>query len=176
MPPDRLTSASPGPPLRHRIRDWRGSGRHRSGARHFTSGPGRHRSGARGFTSGSGRHCSGARRVAGPSAVAGQAAVELVALLPLIALLLALAYQALLAGQAAWAAHVAARAAARANAVGTGATAAARAHLPAGLERGLRVHATSGGDVRVSVEVPRVLPALSLGHVAATAHFRPQDA
>ena len=115
-------------------------------------------------------------RLVGASAgAAGQAAVELVALLPLIALLLALAYQALLAGQAAWEAHVGARAAARANAVGAGAAAAARAHLPGGLERGLRVQATSGGDVRVSVRVPRILPALSLGHVTATAHFRPQD-
>jgi hypothetical protein len=118
----------------------------------------------------------GARRAAVPPATGGQAAVELVALLPLIALLLALGYQALLAGQAAWEAHVAARAAARANAVGAGAEAAARAHLAAGLERGLRVHAMSGGDVRVSVRVPRVLPALSLGRVAATAHFRPQGA
>jgi hypothetical protein len=117
-----------------------------------------------------------ARRLARPSAVAGQAAVELVALLPLIALVLALAYQALLAGQAAWEARVAARAAARANAVGAGAEAAARAHLPSGLERGLQVRATSAGDVRISIEVPRVLPALSLGRVAATAHFRPQDA
>jgi hypothetical protein len=118
----------------------------------------------------------GARQSAPGSALAGQAAVELVALLPLIALSLALAYQALLAGQAAWEAHVAARAAARANAVGAGAAAAARAHLPAGLERGLRVHATAAGDVRVSVRIPRVVPALSLGRVAATAHFRPQDA
>ena len=148
VPPDRLSSASPAPPFGHPSRDRRRSGRHRGGG----------------------------HRVASVSAVAGQAAVELVALLPLIALLLALAYQALLAGQAAWAAHVAARAAARANAVGAGAAAAARAHLPAGLERGLRVHASSDGDVRVSVEVPRVLPALSVGHVAATAHFRPQDA
>jgi hypothetical protein len=99
-----------------------------------------------------------------------------VALLPLVALLLALGYQALLAGQAAWAAHVAARAAARANAVGADAAGAARAHLPRGLEVGLRVRATTGGDVRVSVRIPRVLPALGLGRVAATAHFRPQSA
>jgi hypothetical protein len=106
----------------------------------------------------------------------GQAAVELVALLPLLALLLALAYQALLAGQAAWEAHVAARAAARANAVGADATSAARAHLPSGLEAGLKVHATTAGDVHVSVRIPRLLPALSLGRVTATAHFRPQSA
>jgi hypothetical protein len=126
------------------------------------------------------RRGSAQARATGPSGAAGgtagQAAVELVALLPLIALLLALAYQALLAGQAAWEAHVAARAAARANAVGGGAAAAARAHLPTGLEDGLRVHATPAGDVRVSVQIPRVVPTLSLGRVAATAHFRPQGA
>jgi len=106
----------------------------------------------------------------------GQAAVELVALLPLLAVLLALAYQALLAGQAAWEAHVAARAAARANAVGSDPAGAARAHLPAGLETGVRVRATAAGDVRVSVRIPRIVPALSLGRVSATAHFRPQSA
>jgi hypothetical protein len=112
-----------------------------------------------------------------PGAAAhGQAAVELVALLPLVVVLLALAYQALLAGQAAGEAHVAARAAARANAVGADPTGAARAHLPSGLERGLRVHTTTAGDVRVSVRIPRVLPAVSVGRVAATAHFRPQNA
>jgi hypothetical protein len=116
------------------------------------------------------------RLAAAPVGAAGQAAVELVALLPLVALLLAVGYQALLAAQAAWEVHVAARAAARANAVGAAAAAAARAHLPSGLERGLRVHASSGGDVQVSIQIPRVLPSLGLGRVAATAHFRPQDA
>lgn len=112
----------------------------------------------------------------GSAGTGGQAAVELVALLPLVALLLALGYQALLAGQAAWEARVAARAAARANAVGGDAADAARAHLPSGLERGLQVRATPDGDVRVSLRVPRVVPALSLGRVRATAHFRPQGA
>jgi hypothetical protein len=110
------------------------------------------------------------------TAARGQAAVELVAVLPLLAVLLALAYQALLAGEAAWEAHVAARAAARANAVGADAAGAARSHLPSGLEAGLQVHATAAGDVRVSVRIPRLLPALGLGRVAATAHFRPQTA
>jgi hypothetical protein len=111
-----------------------------------------------------------------PRTAGGQAAVELVALLPLLAVLLALAYQALLAGQAAWEAHVAARAAARANAIGADAAGAARAHLPSGLEAGLQVHTTTTGDVRVSVRIPRLLPALSLGRVTATSHFRPQSA
>jgi hypothetical protein len=114
--------------------------------------------------------------MASAAGTGGQAAVELVALLPLLVLLLALAYQGLVAGQAAWEAHVAARAAARANAVGGDASGAARAHLPAVLERGLRVRATPHGDVRVSLRIPRVVPALSLGRVAATAHFRPQGA
>ena len=71
-----------------------------------------------------------------------------------------------------WEARVAARAAARANAVGADAGAsAARDHLPPALERGVRVHAEPRGDVRVSVRVPQVLPAVSLGRVAATAHF-----
>jgi hypothetical protein len=116
------------------------------------------------------------RRVASAADAGGQAAVELVALLPLLALLLALAYQALLAGEAAWEAHVAARAAARANAVGRDAGWAARAHLSTALERGLRVRATRSGDVRVWLRIPPVIPALSLGRVGATAHFRPQDA
>jgi hypothetical protein len=87
---------------------------------------------------------------------------------------LAVVAQALLAGQAAWETRVAARAAARANAFGHDAEVAARGHLRAGLERGLRVKASAEGDVRVSVRVPSILPALSLGRVSATSHFRPQ--
>src|SRR5688572_8171086 len=79
------------------------------------------------------------RRRAGGEA--GQATVELVALLPLLVVVLAGAWQAVLAGQAAWAAGAAARAAARAHAVGTDPTRAARTHLPGSLERGLRVMA-----------------------------------
>lgn len=105
----------------------------------------------------------------------GQAAVELVALLPLVALVLAVGYQFVLAGQAVWEARVAARAAARANAVGADAARAARDHLPPSLERGLHVRSEPRGDVRVSLRIPQVLPAVSLGRVAATAHFRPQS-
>jgi hypothetical protein len=104
----------------------------------------------------------------------GQAAVEFVVLVPVIVGIVVLAYQALLAGQAVWEARVAARAAARANAFGADAARAARAHLRPALERGLRVHADAGGDVRVSVRVPAVLPSVRLGHVSATSHFRPQ--
>src|SRR5258708_4484612 len=79
------------------------------------------------------------------AAESGQASVELVAALPLIVAILALVYQALLAGQAVWEVRVASRAAARANAFGGDAADAARAHLSAKLERGLRVHAGDDG-------------------------------
>src|SRR5918997_305560 len=68
----------------------------------------------------------------------GQATVEIVALLPMIAVVLAGAWQAVLAGHAAWAATTAARAAARAHAIGSDPTRAARIHVPSSLERGLR--------------------------------------
>jgi hypothetical protein len=105
----------------------------------------------------------------------GQATVELVALLPVLAVLLAGAWQAVLAGHAVWAATAAARAAARAHAVGADARAAARAHLPASLEPGLRVRALDGGEVRVSVRVPSLPGLPSPGRVRAGAHFEPQS-
>ena len=105
----------------------------------------------------------------------GQASVELVALLPILAVLLAGLWQAVLAGHAAWAASAAARAAARAHAVGADPARAARGHLPAGLETGLRVKAGAGGDVRVSVRIP-ALPGLpSPGRAGASSHFEPQS-
>lgn len=104
----------------------------------------------------------------------GQASVELVALLPVVLLIVAFAWQAVLAGQAVWNARVAARAAARAHSFGADAADAARAHLPARLERGLRVTTHAEGDVRVSIRVPSVLGLLRLGRVGATSHFRPQ--
>jgi hypothetical protein len=97
-----------------------------------------------------------------------------VALLPLLMLLLAGAWQFVLAGDALWHARVAARAAARAQAVGADPRTAARAHLPARLERALRVRAGTGGDVRISLHVPAVLGVLDLGRVSATAHFEAQ--
>jgi hypothetical protein len=105
----------------------------------------------------------------------GQATVELVALLPCVAALLAALWQLALVGHAEWAASAAARAAARAHAVGADPGRAARAHLPPGLERGLRVRAAAGGDVRVAVRIP-ALPGLpSPGHARASAHFEPQS-
>lgn len=103
----------------------------------------------------------------------GQAAVELVALLPLIALVGALLLQAVLAGQALWLCQSAARAAARAQAVGANAELAARRTLPARLERGLQVRPTSGGGVRVRVEIPSVVGA-DLGSLSDSARMEPQ--
>jgi hypothetical protein len=108
-------------------------------------------------------------------ASSGQATVELVALLPLIAALLAALWQAALAGHAAWAAHAAARAAARAHAVGADPGGAARDHLPASLEPGLRVTAHDGGEVELSVRVPRLPGMPSLGRAHATSRFVPQS-
>jgi hypothetical protein len=105
----------------------------------------------------------------------GQATVELVALLPVLAALLAALWQAVLAGQAVWAVTTAAHAAARAHAVGGDARAAARAHLPPSLERGLRVRTASGGEVNLSVRIP-ALPGLpSPGRARADARFEPQS-
>ena len=105
----------------------------------------------------------------------GQASAEFVVLLPLILAILAVVFQALLAAQAAWEVRVAARAAARAHAFGGDPKAAARGHLRPALERGLAVRADGGGEVRVSVRIPTVLPALELGRASATSHFQPQN-
>lgn len=105
----------------------------------------------------------------------GQAAAELVALLPLAALLLAGAWQLVIAGHAAWAAGSAARAAARASAVGGDPGAAARAELSRRLEHDLRVRDRGSGTVEVRLRIPPVLGLPVLGHTTATAHFRPQE-
>jgi Flp pilus assembly protein TadG len=119
------------------------------------------------------RHASrfSARAAAARSSDRGQASVEFVALLPLIVLVLFAAWQFLLAGDALWNARTAARAAARAQAVGADPEEAARDHLPERLERALRVSEGRDGDVRVSVHVPAVIGALDIGRVAATGHF-----
>src|SRR4051812_50177684 len=84
----------------------------------------------------------------------GQASAEFVALLPLLALLLAGAWQFVLAGDALWHARVAARAAARAQAVGADPRTAARAHPPAPLERAPRGPAGTRGDRPLSPPLP----------------------
>jgi Flp pilus assembly protein TadG len=107
---------------------------------------------------------------------AGQATVELVVLLPCLVAVLAALWQLALVGYASWAVHAAARAAARAHAVGADPASAARAHLAASLEPGLHVSAPPGAaTVRVAIRIPRLPGLASLGHVHATAHFEPQS-
>lgn len=105
----------------------------------------------------------------------GQATVELIALLPVLAALLLAGWQLVLAGHAVWAVTSAARAAARAHAVGADPAGSARAHLPAALEPGLRVTTASGGEVRVTVRIPPLPGLPSPGRAGATAHFEPQS-
>jgi Flp pilus assembly protein TadG len=103
----------------------------------------------------------------------GQAAVELVAVLPVVAALLAGLWQVAVAGHAAWSASRAAQAAARASALGLDERAAARAVLPASLERDLHVRGGRDGAVRVTVRVPSTF-GLHVGSVSSTARFAPQ--
>src|SRR4051812_47367618 len=110
------------------------------------------------------------------SAELGQATVEIVALLPLMAVLGALLWQAVVAGQAIWFAGSAARAAARATAVGSDARAAARRVLPEHLERGLVVRRERGREgVRVAIAIPAVVGAARLGSVSARARLQDQS-
>jgi TadE-like protein len=109
------------------------------------------------------------------SSSSGQATVEFIAALPLVAVLLAALWQLALVGYAEWGASAAARAAARASAVGGDPAVAARSHVGGSLRTGLHVRALAGGDVRVAVRVP-TLPGLPrLGHACATGHFEPQS-
>src|SRR5689334_19961606 len=87
----------------------------------------------------------------------GQATVELVALLPLLAVLGFAVWQGAVAGQAIWLAGSAARAAARAEALGADPAPAARAALPPRLEDGLRVRPADDGGVAVTVRIPAVI-------------------
>jgi hypothetical protein len=106
----------------------------------------------------------------------GQATVEVVALLPLLVLLAILLWQAVVAGQAIWLSGAAARAAARADAVGGDPASAARATLPARLERGLRVRARDDDrGVTVILRIPAVLTDGAVASTTAHARFLPQD-
>src|ERR671932_1159100 len=87
----------------------------------------------------------------------GQATVEYVALLPLLVLVGFAAWQAAVAGQAIWLAGSAARAAARAQAIGADPVPAARRQLPPRLEHDLRVRARDDGGVVVTVRIPAVM-------------------
>jgi hypothetical protein len=104
----------------------------------------------------------------------GQAAVELVALLPLVGLLAALLWQALLAGETVWLSGSAARAAARAAAVGADPLAAARAVLPARLERGVRVRREPDGAIALVLRVPAAFGGGTIAPVTTHARFEAQ--
>jgi Flp pilus assembly protein TadG len=106
-------------------------------------------------------------------AARGQAAVELVAVLPLVVALLAALWQLAVFAHTAWSASSAARAAARAEAIGLSPGRAARAHLPVRLERGLRLRTSTDGRVKVTVHVPSTF-GLRLGTTSAVARFTPQ--
>lgn len=105
----------------------------------------------------------------------GQAAVELVAVLPLVALLGLLAWQAVLAGQAVWLSGSAARAAARAEAIGGDGSAAARRLLPASMRGGVRVQRHGDdGEVELRVAIPAVVGGVELAEIRTRARFAPQ--
>ena len=104
----------------------------------------------------------------------GQATVEAVATLPFVVLVVLVAWQLAVAGQALWLSGAAARAAARAQALGRDPDAAARGTLPGRLEQGLRVRAAADGAVRVAIAVPAVIGHWRLGSVGARARFEPQ--
>jgi len=80
-----------------------------------------------------------------------------VAVLPVVLLIGAVVWQLTITGHTAWMCAHAARAAARAEAVGRDGRAAARSALPKALEPGLRVRRREGGGVSVSVRVPLLL-------------------
>jgi hypothetical protein len=89
----------------------------------------------------------------------GQASIELVAVLPCVLLAAAVVWQLVLVGHTAWLTAQAARAGARADAVGRDPASAARSALPRSLERGLEVERLRAGGVRVSVRIPLLLHA-----------------
>jgi hypothetical protein len=110
-----------------------------------------------------------------PARERGQATVELVALLPLVAVLAGSMWQSVVAGQAVWLAGSAARAAARAEAVGADPRAAARRVLPERLERGLVVARVDGETgVRVAISIPAIVGGGRLGSVSARAALQDQ--
>jgi hypothetical protein len=106
----------------------------------------------------------------------GQASVELVGVLPLIAVIVMLLWQATVAGQAVWLAGTAARAAARAAAVGGDPRQAARSTLPRSLHHGLRTATSGDGAVRVWIRIPSVVDGgPRVATITARARFRPQE-
>ena len=104
----------------------------------------------------------------------GQATVELVALLPILVVVGMGVWQVAVAGHAVWAAGAAARAGARAEAVGGDVDDAARRLLPARVRGAAEVEAGDGGEVRVEIPIPAVVGGGSLFTTTARARFQPQ--
>jgi hypothetical protein len=99
--------------------------------------------------------------------------VELVAVVPFLLLAILAVAQIALAGQALWSAGMAARAGARAAAVGGDPARAARAALPPALRREAKVEEEDGVEVRV--EVPRLIPSLPPVRVGAASSLEGDD-
>jgi hypothetical protein len=87
----------------------------------------------------------------------GQASVELVAVIPFVILVALAVWQVGLAGHTLWLTAGAARAAARADTVGSSPQRAARSALPDSMERGLAVERIRAGGIRVTVRMPLLL-------------------
>ena len=85
--------------------------------------------------------------------------MEAVATVPAVLVAALVGWQLVLAGQALWLCANAARAAARAEAVGESPEQAARSTLPKALVRGLSVERRPAGAVRVEIGVPLLLAA-----------------
>jgi len=97
-----------------------------------------------------------ARRFRGTSE-SGQASVELLGAIPAVLLVGALVWQLALTGHTLGLCANAARAGARAEAVGRSGKSAARSALPRSLERGFEFKRETSGRVRVRIRVPLVL-------------------
>jgi len=104
----------------------------------------------------------------------GQASVELVALLPVLILLGLAVWQVVIAAQTASLAAVAARAAARAVAVGTNPQQELRRVVPAPFSKGATLVKGADGSVTVGLKVPLVAVGGMLGRLKARARFEPQ--
>lgn len=107
-------------------------------------------------------------------AQAGQASIELIAAAIVLVLVVAALWQGLRIAQSRWLVGAAARAAARAQAVGADPLEAARRALPQRLRAGARVRVSRhDGAVRVLVPLPAVA-GLRLGTLAARSRMEPQ--
>jgi hypothetical protein len=102
----------------------------------------------------------------------GSASLELVGTLPFLILALLVAAQLALAGGSLWSAAIAARAGARAAAVGGAPRELARSALPGPLRAGARIDARDAG-MSVEVPVPRLLPGLPEFGVEARTRLAP---